>query len=187
MRWRSQLARLGPFHGKTSWPGHLAYTCPAHSSEYHRAVIAFGQLSQNFPPKREPVRVSRTYSKLAAEARRLPQPPSSQALSAVHSFNTGSEQAHKMAGKALFLVAIVAMACAASAAQDMTTTQLLENEGRKLAQWWPWGGGGGGGYNNGYDNGYNNGGSNNNNNNNNNNNGRRLLEKLVPADQAIAA
>ena len=34
-----------------------------------------------------------------------------------------------MAGKALFLVAIVAMACAASAAQDMTTTQLLENEG----------------------------------------------------------
>ena len=37
--------------------------------------------------------------------------------------------------------------------------------GRKLAQWWPWGGGGG--YNNGYDNGYNGGygGSNNNNNN----------------------
>ena len=36
-----------------------------------------------------------------------------------------------MAGKALFLVAIVAMACAASAAQDMTTTQLLENEGAR--------------------------------------------------------
>ncbi len=35
--------------------------------------------------------------------------------------------------------------------------------GRKLAQWWPWGGGGG--YDNGYNNGY--GGGNNNNNNNN--------------------
>ena len=36
-----------------------------------------------------------------------------------------------MSGKVLFLVAIVAMACAASAAQDMTTTQLLENEGAR--------------------------------------------------------
>jgi hypothetical protein len=41
------------------------------------------------------------------------------------------------------------------------------NAGRRLAQWWPWGGGGdNGGYNNGYDSGYG-GGSNNNNNNNN--------------------
>lgn len=40
--------------------------------------------------------------------------------------------------------------------------------GRKLAQWWPWGGGGdNNGYDNGYDNGYGGGSSNNNNNNNN--------------------
>ena len=40
--------------------------------------------------------------------------------------------------------------------------------GRKLAQWWPWGGGGdNNGYDNGYDNGYGGGSSSNNNNNNN--------------------